>query len=131
MRIVIADESLSFAQTLGSEFATFGYSAHAAESGAQVRALTRTISVDAVLVYLHLPDGDALELLNEFHGSGRKFVVYGDAQDQNSRLLLQVAEILGAHATFIRPFKAHDVLPFLRGEVAGDLVPGAWRVDSE
>lgn len=115
--ILVVDDDKLMCWALAKEFSGWNLSPHAVETGADALSELRSRSYDLVLLDVHLPDSDGIELLPEIgriSPDAKIVVMSGDASESNRRRALAG----GALQFLEKPFDLSE-LHFLLKSAAG------------
>jgi DNA-binding response OmpR family regulator len=113
MRILLIEDHLRLARSIAEGLAGFGFGVDAFATGGAGLAATRTISYDAVVLDLGLPDGDGLELIDPLREASNRIpiliVTARDAVDERVAGLDR-----GADDYLLKPFAMKELAARLR-----------------
>lgn len=111
--ILIADDNRDFSAALKLALEAAGYAVTLAVNGREAIRIQQETPVDILITDLIMPESDGLELLKAFREefpATRVVVISGDIKLDPNRYLSS-AELMGADATFRKPF---DMEAFLK-----------------
>jgi two-component system, OmpR family, response regulator len=136
MRILLIEDDVALSKAMMLFLKTKGFTAELATDCASARLALPTAEWGAVLLDLHLPDGDGLELLPQVkHHSPESTVIVLTARDQISDRIRGLDA--GADDYLVKPFDTEELLARLRaierrksGSASAVLTLGALRIDS-
>jgi DNA-binding response OmpR family regulator len=115
-KILLADDNKDFSQALALALEAEGYAVETAANGREAIALQRRAPADILITDLVMPESDGMELINlvraEFPQT--KLVVLSGAEKLDTPRYLTAAQLLGAHATFRKPFEVEELLRTLK-----------------
>jgi CheY-like chemotaxis protein len=115
-RVLIADDNRDFAQVLKLALEAHGYAVSVATNGREAIAMQRTAAVDVLITDLVMPESDGFEAIDAFRKEfpATRLVIVSGAQRLDAGRYLAAAKLIGAHATFRKPFAVDDLLRTLR-----------------
>ncbi len=113
MRILLVEDDVALAEAVQAHLRGKGFAVDPVGSLAQARAALPGVPWDAVLLDLHLPDGDGLALLPAVrHQYPRSLVIILTARDQVSDRIRGLDA--GADDYLVKPFDPDELLARLR-----------------
>ena len=115
-KILIAEDNADFAISLKLALEANGYSVAVTSNGREALARQRDFGADILITDIMMPEADGVELLNWFRSEfpATRVVVISGMDKLDATLYLQTATLIGADATFRKPFKVTDLLDKLR-----------------
>jgi len=114
--ILIAEDNRDFALSLQLALETAGYSVRVAQNGREAIILQRVQPARVFITDLVMPDSDGFEAIDLFRKEfpATKLVVISGAERLNTPRYLAAAQLMGADATFRKPFEVEELLSVLR-----------------
>jgi DNA-binding NtrC family response regulator len=114
--ILIADDNRDFALSLQLALETAAYAVRVAENAREAIALQRANPAEVLITDLVMPEGDGFEAIDAFRKEfpATKLIVISGAEKLNTARYLAAAQLIGADATFQKPFEIEDLLSVLR-----------------
>ena len=109
-RILVVDDDSELRQVLAQTLVQAGYEVATAANGRQASALYRSQTPDIVITDMYIPDKDGLEALMELRGDFPEIKVIAISGAVSKDNVLQVASILGAACTLVKPFEPAELL---------------------
>jgi two-component system chemotaxis response regulator CheY len=113
--VLYIDGDRSRGQVLGKFLTSFNYEVHLAEDGLEGIQKARALQPDLILLDLHVPRMDYLEVIAQLRGSKRTWdipvIFVSDLAAQHACQLVQVA---GARDFITKPFHARQLIQVLR-----------------
>ena len=115
-RILIADDNTDFAESLKLVLEASGYHVALAGNGNEAISAQVVFSADVLITDLVMPEQDGFETLQLFRREFPKtrVVVVSGAQRLEPGPYLNAAALIGADATFRKPFPVEALLEKLR-----------------
>lgn len=115
--VLIADDNRDFAQVLKLALEAHGYAVSLAANGREAIAMQRRAAVDVLITDLIMPESDGFEAIDAFRKEfpATRLIVVSGAERLEAGRYLEAAKLIGAHATFRKPFAVDDLLRTLRG----------------
>lgn len=115
-RILIAEDNRDFASVLRLALEAEGYAVCLAENGREAIALQRRAAAEVLITDLVMPESDGFEAIDAFRKEfpATKLIVVSGTSRLDAERYLEVAKLVGADATFRKPFKVEDLLRKLR-----------------
>jgi DNA-binding response OmpR family regulator len=115
-KVLIADDNPDLAQSLKLALEANGYRVEVARNGADAIACQVTFDADILITDLVMPEQDGFETLNAFRKEfpQTRLVVMSGAQTFDPDKYLHAATLIGAAATFRKPFRVEDLLAKLQ-----------------
>ena len=115
MSVLIAEDNQDFAEALKLALEAEGYRVYLAGNGREAIAVQRKTPSRILITDLVMPESDGLEAIDIFRREfpATKVVVVSGAQKIDPRRYLEAAKLMGADATFRKPFKVEDLLATL------------------
>ena len=121
LRLLVVDDDVLFRTSLARQLRTRGHHVEVADSVALAKHLATSSAPDALLLDLHLSDGDGLELLVSLRDLGkvpRTIIMTGDAAQTTAVASFRA----GARDFLVKPFTS-DSLEAALDRVVADLPP--------
>jgi DNA-binding NtrC family response regulator len=114
--ILIAEDNRDFALSLQLALEAAGYAVRVAENAREAIALQREKPAAVLITDLVMPEGDGFEAIDAFRKEfpATKLIVISGAEKLNAPRYLAAAHLIGADATFQKPFEFEDLLSVLR-----------------
>jgi CheY-like chemotaxis protein len=114
--VLIAEDNRDFALSLQLALETAGYSVRLAGNGREAIVLQRVRAARVLITDLVMPDSDGFEAIDAFRKEfpATKVVVISGAEKLNAARHLAAARLMGADATFRKPFEVEELLSVLR-----------------
>jgi CheY-like chemotaxis protein len=114
--ILIAEDNRDFALSLQLALEAAGYAVRVAENGREAIALQRAKPAEVLITDLVMPEGDGFEAIDAIRKEfpATKLVVISGAERLNTPRYLAAAQLMGADATFHKPFEVEELLSVLR-----------------
>jgi CheY-like chemotaxis protein len=111
-RILVVDDDPGIRRSLSRVFERRGHQLQLAPDGGQGLRLWREGGADVVLLDIHMPEVDGIEVLVQLRGLAPELpVIVMSGGDQTQRLdLLGDAKLLGAWALLRKPFTLDEVI---------------------
>jgi DNA-binding NtrC family response regulator len=119
-KVLIVDDDKLICWALEKEFAGFGLSTHAVETGADALAELRRQPYDIVFLDIHLPDANGIELLQEIDKISpdvKIIIMSGDASDANRQRAYNGGAVQFLEKPFDLP-EVHGILKSTGGKFA-------------
>jgi CheY-like chemotaxis protein len=115
-RILIADDNTDFAESLKLVLEASGYQVALAGNGNEAISAQVVFSADVLITDLVMPEQDGFETLQLFRREfpNTRVVVVSGAQRLEPGPYLNAAALIGADATFRKPFPVEALLEKLR-----------------
>ena len=115
-KILIADDNADFVESLKLALEASGYQVEVARNGHEAVACQVTFGADVLITDLMMPEHDGFETLDSFRKEFPKtrLVVVSGSQKIDPAKYLKAAELIGADATFRKPFPIEALLEKLR-----------------
>ena len=115
-KVLIADDNSDLAQSLKLALEANGYQVEVASNGVDAIACQVAFRADVLITDLVMPEQDGFETLNAFRKEfpQTRLVVMSGAQTFDPGKYLHAAELIGADATFRKPFSVEALLRKLR-----------------
>jgi DNA-binding response OmpR family regulator len=115
-RVLIADDHRDFAEVLKVALEAEGYTVDLAANGREALAIQRKNAARILISDLVMPDSDGFELIDAFRKEfpATKLVVISGAERLDVPRHLEAAALMGADATFRKPFRMDALLAKLR-----------------
>jgi CheY-like chemotaxis protein len=119
IRVLYIDGDCSRGQVLRKFLTSFSYEVHLAEDGLEGIKKARALQPDLILLDLHVPRMDYLEVITQLRGSRRTWdipiIFVSDLPAQHACRLVQVA---GARDFITKPFRARQLIQVLTRNLA-------------
>ena len=114
--VLIAEDNRDFALALQLALETAGYAVRVAENGRAALVLQRASPARVFITDLVMPESDGFEAIDAFRKEfpATKLVVISGAEKLNAPRYLAAAQLMGADATFQKPFEVEALLDALR-----------------
>jgi CheY-like chemotaxis protein len=115
-KVLIAEDNADFALSLRLALEVAGYVVEVVANGSDAIARQRTFRSHILITDIVMPEKDGLETLNAFRQefpATRIVVVSGDGKLDPNRYL-ETAALIGADATFRKPFQVEALLEKLK-----------------
>jgi CheY-like chemotaxis protein len=119
-KVLVVDDDKLICWALEKEFAGFGLSTHAVETGADALAELRRQPYDIVFLDIHLPDANGIELLQEIDKispDAKIIIMSGDASDANRQRAYNGGAVQFLEKPFDLP-EVHGILKSTGGKFA-------------
>jgi CheY-like chemotaxis protein len=116
-RLLIVDDERELRDVLHEFFEESGYDVIEAADGRVALELLENSQVDVAIVDIFMPGVDGLELLTVLRKrpkSAKIVAISGGGETQSGDVPLQVARLLGAHATLEKPFDFEVLLSHVK-----------------
>lgn len=115
-RVLIADDNADFAASLKLALEANGYRVEVARNGADAIASQVMFGADILITDLVMPETDGFETLDAFRKEfpRTRLVVISGAQRLDPAKYLDAASLMGADATFRKPFPIEALLEKLQ-----------------
>ena len=115
-KILIADDNSDFAESLKLALEASGYEVALAANGRDASASQVTFGADILITDLLMPEQDGFETLEMFRKEfpQTRIVVVSGAQKFDPDKYLNAAALIGADATFRKPFPIEALIEKLR-----------------
>ena len=119
--ILVVDDDADVRRSLERVLQSRGHRTMMAADGGEGLRVWREHGADLVLLDIHMPDTDGIEVLVQLRGLARTLpVIVMSGGDQTRRLdLLGDAKLLGAWAVLRKPFTLDEVLGLVTQAIAG------------
>jgi CheY-like chemotaxis protein len=119
-KILVVDDDKLICWALEKEISSLNLSTHSVETGAEALSELRSHSYDLVLLDIHLPDSDGIELLREIEriSPNAKIIIMSCDASEGNR---QRAFAGGALQFLEKPFDLSDIHDILKGTADGYL----------
>jgi DNA-binding response OmpR family regulator len=119
-RILIADDDRGIRRTLHIGLSKAGYEVVEARDGDEAMRLWRADGADLVIVDIHMPDKDGIEVIRELHAERPSTPVIAMTDGGRSKNLdpLRHAKAFGAVRTIEKPFTLEQMLAIVKQELA-------------
>ena len=120
-KILIADDNTDFAESLKLALEASGYEVVLAGNGNEAISTQVQFGADVLITDLVMPEQDGFETLEVFRREfpGTRIVVVSGAQKLDPDKYLNAAALIGADATFRKPFPIELLLEKLQALSAG------------
>jgi two-component system chemotaxis response regulator CheY len=119
VRVLYIDGDRSRGQVLRKFLASFSYEVHLAEDGLEGISKARALQPDLILLDLHIPRMDYLEVITQLRGSKRTWdipiIFVSDLPAQHARRLVQAT---GVKDFITKPFRARQLIQVLTRNLA-------------
>jgi len=111
-KILIAEDDADFALSLRLALESAGHTVQVARNGTEALACQRIFRADILITDIVMPDKDGFETLDAFRTQfpATRLVVVSGAERLDPARYLEAASLLGADATFRKPFKVEALL---------------------
>ncbi len=115
-RILLVDDNADFVLSLKLVLQASGYVVATAANGREAIERQREFAADVLITDLVMPEKDGFETLDEFRAwfPATRLIVISGAERIDPALYLNAASLIGAHATFRKPFRVEDLLEKLK-----------------
>ena len=115
-KILIADDNSDFAETLRLALEAHGYEVALAGNGNEAISAQVAFGADVLITDLIMPEQDGFETLEVFRKEfpRTRIVVVSGAQKLDPETYLNAAALIGADATFRKPFAIEALLEKLK-----------------
>jgi DNA-binding NtrC family response regulator len=116
VRILIIDDDESITSMLQTVFEREGYEVATAQNGREGVRIFRAQPADLVVSDILMPEMDGLEALKELRriSPGLKLIAVSGGGQRLKMDVLRVAQLLGASATFEKPYRIDALLISVR-----------------
>ena len=120
--ILIIDDDAEVRKLLSVALTREGYEVKTASNGKEWLKMLHGSIVDLVITDLIMPEIEGLELIKRLHYQrpDLKIIALSGGSCSDPRIDLSMAQYLGAHRTFVKPFELQDLL----GAVQDMIGPG-------
>ncbi len=115
--ILIAEDNRDFAAMLKLALEAAGYVVYLAANGREAVDMQRAAPAQVLITDLLMPESDGFEAVDAFRREfpATRVVVVSGVEKLDARRYLAAAELMGADATFRKPFDVEDLLKTLKG----------------
>jgi CheY-like chemotaxis protein len=111
--ILVVDDELSARLFLRNVLKGAGHEVHQAANGAEAMAQIRSVTFDLVILNLIMPEQEGLETIQQLRREYpllKVIAICGSFLRSSPHLMLEIAELMGATATLLKPFSADEAL---------------------
>lgn len=111
-RILIIDDEVQIREMLGQMLSREGYDVVHAPDGKVGMNICRTQSIDLIITDIIMPEKDGIEMILELRHdfSHLKVIAISGGGRLGPDGYLEMAQKLGAHKTFFKPFNRREIL---------------------
>lgn len=115
-KILVADDNRDFAAVLKLALEGAGYTVYLAANGREAILVQRSTPADILITDIFMPDSDGIETIDRFRQEFPKtrIIVMSGDQKLAKREYLTTAALIGADATFRKPFEIEALLKVLK-----------------
>jgi DNA-binding NtrC family response regulator len=123
--ILVIDDEAEVCELLSAVLTREGYQVKTASNGKDGLKMLQGSIVDLVITDLIMPEIEGLELIKGLHYQrpDLKIIAISGGGCSDPRIDLSMAQYLGAHRTFSKPFELQDLLGAVQ-EFIGPGIPG-------
>ena len=123
-QILVVDDEADVCDMLSVALTREGYQVRTASNGREALKMLRSSIVDLVITDLIMPETEGLELIKGLHNQcpHLKIIAISGGGSSDPHIDLSMAQHLGAHRTFLKPFKLQVMLDAIR-EMIGPGIP--------
>lgn len=116
MSVLIADDNRDFAQMLRLSLEAAGYEVRLAGNGREALKMQRATPSRILITDIVMPDSDGFEAIDAFRREfpQTKVVAVSGAEKIDPQRYLAAAKLMGADATFRKPFRVEELLETLK-----------------